>query len=190
MPVIFFDVRRAALTLVLVLTVGGTGALAREHTHHKRRPGKPTKAEIAAAVKRAKRSHHLWATVNICDTATHPNVLGIRGQLPALGFATKMSMLVQVDYYVPADGKFETDTSVAPVRVPLGKKAEATGLWQGGVEFTFTPPAVLSGTVTFQWKLGKRVIGQVTKLTAHGVKGVAHSDPPHSSTATCTINAP
>jgi hypothetical protein len=117
-------------------------------------------------------------------------VLGIRGQLPALGFPTKMSMLVQVDYYVPADGRFEPDTSVPRVRIPLSKKAEATGLWQGGAEFSFAPTAVLSGTVTFQWKLGRKVIGQVTKLTAHGRKGVRHSDPPGYSTATCTINAP
>jgi hypothetical protein len=169
---------------------GASGALVREHKHHKRPPSKPTKAEINAAVKRAKRSHKLWATVNICDTAAHSNVLGIRGQVPALGFATSMSMLVQVDYYVAADGRFEPDTSVPPVRVPLGKKPEATGLWQGGLTFTFTPPAVLSGTVTFQWKLGKKVIGHVTKLTAHGIKGVADSDPPGFSTATCTISTP
>jgi hypothetical protein len=141
-------------------------------------------------VTKAKRSRKLWATVNICDTAKHPNVLGIRGQLPALGFAAKMSMLVQVDYYVAADGRFEPDTSVPPVRVALGTKAEAAGLWQGGVKFAFAPPVVLSGTVTFRWKIGRHVVGTVTRLTAHGVKGVANSDPPHYSTATCTINAP
>jgi hypothetical protein len=182
-------VRKAALTIVVLLALGASAVAA---THHRRksRPKPPTRAQIHAAVARAKRSHSLWATVNICDTAKHPNVLGIRGQLPALGFATKMSMLVQVDYYVAADGRFEPDTSVPPVRVELSKKAQANGLWQGGVEFSFTPPAVLSGTVTFQWKLGNRVIGHVTRLTAHGVKGVAHADPPHYSTATCTISAP
>jgi hypothetical protein len=128
--------------------------------------------------------------VNICDTANHPNVIGIRGQLPALGFKTTMSMLVQVDYYVFADARFEPDTVVPRVRVPLGKKAHATGLWQGGVKFAFTPPVVLSGTVTFQWKLGHRVIGTVTRDTGHGDRRVADSDPPHYSTATCTINAP
>jgi hypothetical protein len=195
--------------IVLLAALGGAEAVARpdadrvadriatiatiatKHRHHHRRaPTRPTKAQIAAAVRKAKRSRNLWATVNVCDTAAHPNVLGIRGQLPALGFPTKMSMLVQVDYYVMADGRFEPDTSVPRVRVPLGKKPEATGLWQGGVEFSFAPPAVLSGTVTFQWKLGGKVIGQVTKLTAHGRKGVKHSDPAGYSTATCTINAP
>jgi hypothetical protein len=163
---------------------------AHKHRRHKRKATKPTPAQIASAVRRAKRSRNLWATVNICDTTAHPNALGIRGQMPALGFPTRMSMLVQVDYYVMADGRFEPDTSVPRVRVPLSKTAQANGLWQGGVEFSFTPPAVLSGTVTFQWKLGRKVIGHVTKLTAHGRKGVKHSDPPGYSTATCTINAP
>jgi hypothetical protein len=193
-------VRRAALTIVLLFVCGGTLAAARpmgpsavaahKHRHHRRTATQPTAAQISAAVRKAKRSRDLWATVNICDTAAHPNVLGIRGQMPALGFPTKMSMLVQVDYYVMADGKFEPDTSVPPVRVPLSKTAQANGLWQGGVEFSFPPPAVLSGTVTFQWRLGRRVIGQATKLTAHGRKGVKHSDPAGYSTATCTINAP
>jgi hypothetical protein len=174
---------------LLLFAFAMSPAVAKTAKRHKP-PAPPTKAEIHAAVTRAKRSRQLWATVNICDTAGHPNVLGIRGELPALGFATKMSMLVQVDYYVAPDGRFEPDTSIPPVRVPLGSKAESTGLWQDGIKFAFTPPAVLSGTVTFRWKLGKKVIGTVTKLTAHGVKGVAHSDPPHYSTAACTINAP
>jgi hypothetical protein len=169
---------------LLVLAV--SSAAAKQHKQLK----PPTKGEIRAAVNRAKRSHKLWATVNICDTASHPNIIGIRGQLPALGFETKMSMLVQVDYWVFADGRFEPDTSVPPQRVALGKKAHATGLWQGGITIAFTPPVVLSGTVTFEWKLGKKVVGTVTRQTGHGYSGVAHGDPPHYSTATCTINAP
>jgi hypothetical protein len=173
--------------VVLLLALGTSAAIAARLHGHK---PPPTRAEIRAAVKRAERSRQLWATVNICDTAKHPNVLGIRGQLPALGFPTVMSMLVQVDYYVTADHRFERDKNVRPVRVELSQKAQATGLWQGGVEFSFPPPAVLSGTVTFQWKLGGRVIGEVTRPTVHGVKGVTHADPPGHSTATCTISAP
>ena len=101
-----------------------------------------------------------------------------------------MSMLVQVDYYVTADRRFERDKNVRPVRIELSKKAQARGLWQGGVEFSFTPPADLSGTVTFEWKLGGRVIGHVTRPTVRGVKGVTHADPPGHSTASCAISTP
>jgi hypothetical protein len=182
----FLSVRRAAVTTLFLLGLAASPAAARQHKQLK----PPTKSEIRAAVNRAKRSRNLWATVNICDTVDHPNIIGIRGQLPALGFKTKMSMLVQVDYWVFADGRFEPDTSVPRQRVSLGKKAHATGLWQGGITIPFTPPVVLSGTVTFRWKLGKKVIGSVTRQTGHGYKGVTHSDPPHYSTATCAINAP
>ena len=29
----------------------------------------------------------LWATINVCDTAAHPNTIGIRGSMPGTGDA-------------------------------------------------------------------------------------------------------
>ena len=33
-----------------------------------------------------------WATVNLCDTADHPNEIGIRGAMPGLARTTRMSI--------------------------------------------------------------------------------------------------
>ena len=59
-----------------------------------KRPTGPTHSQISAAVARVKRSRNLWATVNICNTKRHPDVVGIRGQMPALGFSSALSMQV------------------------------------------------------------------------------------------------
>src|SRR6516225_9959914 len=52
----------------------------------------PTRAQIRAAIHRALHSRVLWATVNICDTMHHQNVIGIRGQMPSLSFAAGLRM--------------------------------------------------------------------------------------------------
>ena len=39
----------------------------------------PSAAQIGRAVRNAERSRALWATVNICDTAKYPHVIGVRG---------------------------------------------------------------------------------------------------------------
>ena len=48
---------------------------------------------------------------------------------------------------------------------------------------------ILSGEITFRWFDGRRLLGQVTRPTAHGVKGVDEADPRGYSTATCTMNS-
>lgn len=149
------------------------------------RAGTPTRAQIRAAVKRAKRSRALWATVNICNTRHHPHALGIRGQMPALGFRARLSMRIAVDYWDPAKKRFVADKSVRSKVVALG--ATSSELRQGGYEFSFAPPAVLSGTVTFKWTVGRHVVGRATRATAHGIRGVDRGDPRGYSAATCQI---
>ncbi len=147
----------------------------------------PTPRQVRAAVKRAERSRGLWATVNVCNTRAHPNRIGIRGQMPALGFPARLSMTIQVNYwdtvkkaFVPVPGS--NARSVARLGTVLD------GLQQGGHTFQFKPGAgLLSGAITFRWtRLGK-VIGQISKLATGGHRGVDGGDPPHHSAARCTI---
>jgi hypothetical protein len=144
----------------------------------------PTDAQIRRAIRHAQHSRELWATVNICNTPRHRYTLGIRGQMPALGFASRLYMRVQVDYWVQSRRRFVPDPGVAEL-VSLG--SARSGLRQGGVMFQFAPPAILSGTITFEWRLGRRILGRATRLTAHGVRGVDYSDPRGYSAATCRI---
>jgi len=63
-------------------------------------------ARIARAVRSAKQSRSLWATVNICDTRKYRNDLGVRGQMPTLGFASSLYMVVQVNFWSRAKHRF------------------------------------------------------------------------------------
>jgi hypothetical protein len=146
----------------------------------------PSPAQIRAAVARATSSRSLWATVNICNTRQHPGVIGIRGQMPALGFPAQLKMTVRLYYWSFAASRFVSLPKVAEP-IPLG--TVSNGTVQEGAEFTFKPPVILSGAITFQWSTGGRVLATVTKLTSHGDRGVDGADPPGYSTATCRIGA-
>jgi hypothetical protein len=144
----------------------------------------PTTAQVRAAVAKAERSKHLWSTVNICNTKHHPDTIGIRGQMPSLSFPTSLFMQVQADYWNYAAKKFEPDPGVQRW-VSLGDPANE--IVQGGAEFKFKPPAVLAGTVTFQWKLHGKVIGTKQRATGGGHKNAKFGDPPGYSSNDCTI---
>jgi hypothetical protein len=144
----------------------------------------PPPAQIRADVRRAERSPTLWATINVCDTKAHPGTIGIRGQMPALGFPAQLSMTVTLQYYDADTGTFKPVPGVTK-RVALGTVTHGTV--QDGVQLSFSPPVTLSGVVTFQWRSGRKLLGSTTKMTSAADKGVDDGDPRGYSAATCTI---
>jgi hypothetical protein len=146
----------------------------------------PTPAQIGAAVLKAERSHDLWATVNICDSKRAPNTMGIRGQMPALGFKTELSMLIRLEYYRFKQRRWSPVPGVMKV-VPLG--SFSSGLHQDGFSFSLIPPPVFTfrGAVTFKWTLAGKVVGSADRRTAADIKHVDRGDPPGYSRARCTI---
>lgn len=150
-------------------------------------PTGPTPPQVRAAVNRAERSRGLWATVNVCNTRAYPDRIGLRGQMPALGFPAQLSMTIQVDYwdtvkkaFVPVPGNY------ARAVARLGTAVD--GLQQGGHTFHFRPGSgLLSGTIKFQWMRMGKVIGQISKRAAGGHRGVDAGHPAHHSAATCRI---
>jgi hypothetical protein len=145
----------------------------------------PTPAQIRTAVRRAERSRDLWATVNICNTKRHPNVIGVRGQMPGLGFPATLEVDIQVDYWSPASKGFRSAPG-AKRSIPLGR--EKTGLYQGGWQFPFGPHAgSLRGLVTFKWKLGSKQLGRATRTTSAGHRDAEFGDPARYSSGNCVI---
>jgi len=55
-------------------------------------------AALLAAAPAEARKGDAWATVNVCDTATNPNTIGIRGSMPGLKRKTRMTMRFRVQY--------------------------------------------------------------------------------------------
>jgi hypothetical protein len=142
---------------------------------------------IAAAVVRAERSSSLWATVNICSSRKDPDSIGIRGQMPTLGFSASLSMLIQVAYWSTTSKRFvPIQSATAATTLALGK--QATGLQQDGAIFPFKAhTGLLNATVTFTWRRAGKVLGQTTRRTTAGHPDADYGSPPHFSAAQCTI---
>lgn len=134
----------------------------------------------------------LWATVNICDTAKHPDVIGIGASMPGSGNPKeRMYMRFEVQYYkqtsntwvrlgASADSGFRAVGSAKYVRR------------QSGWNFSIQPPPEgqtyrLRGVVSFEWRVGKRVVRKAQKRTRSGHVGTAGADPKGFSAAECVI---
>jgi hypothetical protein len=145
-------------------------------------------ARIARAVHSAEQSRSLWATINICDTRKYRDDLGVRGQMPTLGFASSMFIVVQVDFWSQAQHRFlPIQSNLATTRLSLG--TNASGLQQGGAVFPFSAhTGLLNATVTFIWTRSGKVIGQTVRRTTAGHTDAAHGNPPRYSAAQCRIN--
>lgn len=177
--------------LVAGVATGEAGAASRHHSRttasHARRHAtvkRPTPRQISQAVARAKRSANLWATVNICSAGR----VGIRGQMPTLGFASTLAMQVQVRYWSAAKRRFvPISASSASASLALGQ--HATGLQQDGEVFPFSTKshAVLDATINFTWTVAGRVVGTAMRQTTAGHPGADYGSPPGYSAAQCAI---
>jgi hypothetical protein len=146
----------------------------------------PSQAQIQTALRHAKTSPALWATVNVCNTRRHPGVIGIRAQMPALGFAATLRMHFEVDYFSAQNKSYKL---VPGTSRQVGVGVEKTGLHQEGVLFSFPRHSgELRGTVRFQWASGRRLLGQAQEFTTHGHPGADFGDPAHYSAPQCVIS--
>jgi hypothetical protein len=146
----------------------------------------PSRHQIATAIRGAERARSLWATINICSPRAHHDDLGVRGQMPALGFSASLSMLVQVDYWSTGENRFITVTG-AKRTLALGNAS--SGLQQAGEVFgPFNAHAGLLGaTIRFTWTRAGRVLGQALRRTTAGHPDADHGSPAHFSAAQCRI---
>jgi hypothetical protein len=145
----------------------------------------PTGGQVRTAVAAAKRSPQLWATVNICNSTRYRNVIGIRGQMPGLGFTSRMTMVFRIDYWSSSTHSFKV-TPHTETRVDVAQAS--SGIHQNGIRFTFSPAAgLLRGEVTFQWWLGRRLVGQINRTTSPGHPRADFADPKGFSASQCKI---
>jgi hypothetical protein len=184
--------RTRAFPLLALATVAAALAVAvavpafaqRRHA----RPKPPTRAQIHRALRRAEHSRALWATVNICNTTSHPNLIGIRGQMPALGFPSVLTMQVQLKYWSYADNRFE---AVPHTKQTISLGRQRRGVFQSGISYQLsTSSGMFAATVRFAWRLGRRTLGHVTRWTSPHHPAAEDGDPRHFSEWKCVIAAP
>jgi hypothetical protein len=145
----------------------------------------PTPTQISRAVRAAEHSKQLWATINICNTQHHRREVGIRGQMPSLGFTTKMYMTFEVTYRQTASAPFKP--LPASRATALVGQAQNKALQVGRTYPFQRSSAWFGGKVTFTWALGKRVVGRITRETTGHHDHVDFADPPGYSRAACRI---
>lgn len=146
----------------------------------------PSPGQVRRAVSRATHSSALWATVNICNSHRHPDVIGIRGQMPALGFPARLQMTIHLLYWDASSHRF---LRLGGPGQPVTLGSATYGTVQGGAEFSFDPPVTLSASVTFQWLRRGRLLGQATRASTRRRHGVSDSDPRGYSAAVCRMRA-
>jgi hypothetical protein len=134
-------------------------------------------------------SPRLWATINVCDSVAHPDTIGVRGSMPGTGsHGQRMYMRIRLEYF----------DSQAQTWRPVGSDGDSRRFYvgasthrvrEGGMSFSFNPPVLLRGRVTFEWRRDRRVIYTAERLTEPGHTDVAQADPPGFSAAECELKA-
>ena len=141
---------------------------------------------VAAAPARADDAD-LWATVNVCDTAAHPNEIGIRASMPGGKAKGRLRMRFRVQYRDLAGGRWrsvrDADSGWQPIG--RGRKQRESG-WSFEVAGDGTQ--ILRGVVTYRWTRGSgRIVRRARRITEVGHRSTVGADPPEFSAATCRI---
>jgi hypothetical protein len=134
-------------------------------------------------------SPELWATVNVCNTASHPDTIGIRGSMPGDGHPHDlMYMRFLVQSLDATTGKWaDIGRSADSGFIKIGTAAVTR---QDGLSFEFKPTAntfTLRGLVEFQWHHAGRTVHVTTRTTAAGHTSLAGAEPKGFSAATCAL---
>jgi hypothetical protein len=131
----------------------------------------------------------LWATIDVCDTATHPDTIGIRGSMPGTGDRKELMYMQFVVEYRSPTGHWHYLKDGESALAAVGNGASKAR--QAGQDFrvarSSTQTYTLRGVVVFEWRANGRTIAQAVRATRAGHTAGAGADPPYYSAATCTI---
>jgi hypothetical protein len=139
----------------------------------------------------APRPKDLWATVNLCDTTTHPDMMGVRASMPGDAQRTKMYMRFVAQYY-DRSKQIWSDVKGSGISkwiyVGSGRRAR----WETGYTFAFDAPAggkafTLRGAVDFKWTKSARIVRSAHLNTKGGHAGTDGADPKGYSAGLCEI---
>jgi hypothetical protein len=148
--------------------------------------GSPTRSQIKKAVAQAEHSKSLWATVNICNGPSFPDTVGIRGQMPSLGFPARLSMDIQLNYFSTTEQRFLPLPVGGQRLLQLGRSSNR--LQQGGALFSFNPHAGLfDATVKFIWRRSGKLLGETMHPTTAEHPNAKYGSPAHYSANQCQI---
>ncbi len=132
-----------------------------------------------------------WATVNVCDTADHPDTIGVRGSMPGYGKDEQLYIRLRVQYLDESANEWRYVAKNADsgfFGIGNGKADRR----QGGRNFTVGPPSkgsyILRGIVDFEWRKGSRVVRKAQRRTRKGHPDTPGADPASYTAETCKVS--
>jgi len=139
----------------------------------------------------AARPKDLWATVNVCDTQIHQDMMGVRASMPGDAEHTKMYMRFAAQYY-DRSKQLWMDVKGSGVSDWIGVGSGQYARRQGGYTFAFNAPKdgktfVLRGTVDFKWVKGSRIVRSAHVNTKGGHPNTRGADPKSFSSGLCEL---
>jgi hypothetical protein len=123
----------------------------------------------------------VWATVNVCDTADHPDEIGIRAAMPARRRTTEL-LRFRVQYRDLSDGRWRPVRGADSGWVP--RRGRGTG-WSFEVAGEGTQ--ILRGVVLYRWVRHGHIVRRARRVTEGGHPSTTGADPEDFSAATCRI---
>jgi hypothetical protein len=129
----------------------------------------------------------LWATVNICDTADHPDEIGVRASMPGGKPHTRLLMRFRAQYRDLSDGRWHyvRDADSGWRRAGKGRATKESGY---SFEVAGEGTRILRGVVTYRWMRNGHAARRARRITRGGHRSTVGADPADFSAATCRIS--
>ena len=143
-----------------------------------------------APVSQAAGGKNRWATVNFCDTARHPNEMGVRARMPGDGTRGKMFMRFTAQYRTSSGWRKVSGKGSSGW---LSAGSSMFRYQERGYTFKFdTPPAgtsyLMRGVVNLQWRDRNGNVEHRRRLVTEGGHPSRGADPKGFSAARCRID--
>ena len=142
---------------------------------------------VLAVPATAEARKNLWATVNVCDTAKHPNEVGVRASMPGTPRRASRRIRFRIQYRAGDRWRYVdgADSGWEKLSRSRGRPVEA------GWSFEFPPPdsgpITFRGVVRYRWLRGGHVVDHELQITTARHRSTTGSDPEGYSAATCSI---
>jgi hypothetical protein len=148
-------------------------------------------AALPASAAAPRTSKDLWATINVCDTMKHDNMMGVRASMPGDGAHTKMYMRFTAQYY-DRGKQLWTEVKGSGVSRWIYVGSGIYARRQGGYTFAFEAPKIgdtfiLRGAVDYKWTKGPQIVRTAHLLTRRGHPYTSGADPKSYSAGLCEI---
>lgn len=138
---------------------------------------------------------NLWATVNVCDTRSSPDRMGVRARMPGDDAHERMFMRFTAQFHSGRSWRRVSGKGDSPWLYAGSALFKTQEL---GYTFTFDAPEpgagyLMRGLVQFQWRAqrrGRAVVVHRTHLYTEGHHPSRGADPEGHSAGRCRVSTP